>query len=336
MQTRTIVMTEAYHAECQVKDLDTELAPDQYLLEAAYTVISPGTEQAIYRDQFWSTLPATPGYGAVGKILEVGENVDTVSTGDTVFCYNNHSKHSIGGTRRPLCVVPVDDVSPQHAVFTRMAAVAMTAVRVSPPEIGDHVVVQGLGLVGQFAAQLYQLGGANVVAVDPSESRRVIARACGIDHTVDPAEGDVTAQVMDLTDDAGANVVVEATGVPALAHTATTFCAPRGEVVLLGSPRGEHVTDLTEFLDRVHLWGNGCVTLKGAHEWRYPIPKSGDYKHSIQRNCEIILDLIRSERLHVAPMITDVASPEDCQDMYQGLKDRPDDHLGVLFDWSEV
>ena len=334
MKTKTIVMTHAYNAELQDRELDDALGDDQILLEAAYTIISPGTEQAIYRDQFWSTLPATPGYGAVGTVQEVGSRVESVSGGDQVFCYNSHSKHSLGSSSRPLC--PFTDLDPKHAVFTRMAAVAMTALRVSPPEIGDRVVVQGLGLVGQFASQLYQLGGAKVLAIDPSASRRDIARKCGIEGVVDPSTGDITGQIRELTDGEGAAVIVEATGVPALAHTATTFAAPRGEVILLGSPRGEHQTDLTQFLDQVHLWNNGCVTLKGAHEWRYPIPKSPDYKHSIQRNCEIILGLIRDKKLLVDPMITDIANPTDCQRMYQGLKNEPDDHLGVLFDWSQV
>jgi 2-desacetyl-2-hydroxyethyl bacteriochlorophyllide A dehydrogenase len=334
MKTKTIVMTRAYNAELHDTEVDTKLGEKDILFEANYSIISPGTEAAIYRDQFWSTLPATPGYGSVGKVIDQGTSVDGLAVGDAIFCYNRHHKHSIGQADRVNC--KIGDLDPKRAVFTRMAAVAMTAVRVSPPEIGDWAVVQGLGLVGQFAAQLYQLGGARVIAIDPSPSRRAIAEKCGVENLVDPGAENVAEQVKALTEGEGAAVVVEATGVPALAHTATTFAGPRGEVVLLGSPRGEHQTDLTTFLDQVHLWGNGCVTLKGAHEWRYPIPISPDYKHSIQRNCEIILELIREGKLVVDPMITDVASPEDCQQMYQGLKDEPDDHLGVLFDWSKV
>ena len=334
MKTKTIVMTHANNAELQDKDLNDTLGEDQILLEATYTLISPGTEGAMYRDQFWATLPANPGYGAVGHVLDIGSGVEGISKGDQIFCYNNHSRHSIGSHKRPAC--PFSDVDPKHAVFTRMAAVAMTAIRVSPPEIGDWVVVQGLGLVGQLTSQLYQQGGAKVLAIDPSPSRREIARKSGVSRVVDPAVGNVTEQIKELTEGEGAAIIVEATGVPALAHTATTFAGPRGEVILLGSPRGEHQTDLTQFLDQVHLWENGCVTLKGAHEWRYPIPKSPDYKHSIQRNCEIILDMIRDGKLIIEPMITDVASPSDCQSMYQGLANEPDDHLGVLFDWSKV
>ena len=127
MKTKTIVITHAYNAELQDRELDDALGDDQILIEATYTIISPGTEQAIYRDQFWSTLPATPGYGAVGTVLEVGSDVEGVSGGDRVFCYNHHGKHSLGSSSRPLC--PFTDLDPKHAVFTRMAAVAMTAIR---------------------------------------------------------------------------------------------------------------------------------------------------------------------------------------------------------------
>ena len=58
--------------------------------------VSPHTEQAIYRDQFWSTLPATPGYGAVGKVVALGDGLDNVSVGDQIFCYNHHMPLSCG------------------------------------------------------------------------------------------------------------------------------------------------------------------------------------------------------------------------------------------------
>ena len=56
MKTKTIVMTHANNAELQDKDLNDTLDEDQILLEATYTLISPGTEGAMYRDQFWATL----------------------------------------------------------------------------------------------------------------------------------------------------------------------------------------------------------------------------------------------------------------------------------------
>ena len=47
------------------------------------------------------------------------------------------------------------------------------------PERGDRVVVIGLGLVGNFAAQLFQLAGARVLGLDIAARRLEVARACG-------------------------------------------------------------------------------------------------------------------------------------------------------------
>ena len=76
-------------------------------------------------------------------------------------------------------------------------------------------------------------------------------------------------------------------------------------MILLGSPRGEHQADVTELLNYVHLWPKGCVTLKGAHEWRYPRVRdnAGYVKHSIERNLEILLRLIAEERLKVRELV---------------------------------
>jgi threonine dehydrogenase-like Zn-dependent dehydrogenase len=67
--------------------------------------------------------------------------------------------------------------------------------------------------------------------------------------------------------------VVEATGLPAVAAKAAELAGKLGEVIFLGSPRGEHLGDITAVPNQVHLWGNGCVTFKGAHERCYPVKR---------------------------------------------------------------
>jgi threonine dehydrogenase-like Zn-dependent dehydrogenase len=133
-------------------------------------------------------------------------------------------------------------------------------------------------------------------------------------------------------------VVVEATGAPAVAEKAAQFAAKLGEVVLVGSPRGQHMGDITTLLNCIHLWGNGCVTFKGAHEWRYPVDRdpNGHAKHSIMRNVEILLGLIAEGRLHVKELLTHVLPPTECAKAYEGLRDKKDEYLGVLFDWTGV
>src|SRR5439155_13462024 len=65
-----------------------------------------------------------------------------------------------------------EQLDPRRAVLARMGQVAFTAVRLGNAELGDTVAVQGLGLVGNLAAQLLKLSGCNVIGLR-SEERRV-------------------------------------------------------------------------------------------------------------------------------------------------------------------
>ena len=274
-----------------------------------------------------------PGYGAVGEAVEVGRDVTGVKVGDRLFCYNKHAQYSLTSGTHPVIRLG-EAIDLRYAAFIRMAAVSMTSLRVSPPELGDWVAVQGLGLVGNFAAQLFNLAGARVIAIEPSDARREQAQGCGIQRVIDPTVQNLKEAVMEVTNGEGVSTFVEATGIPALVEPACELIAKQGELVLLGSPRGELQTDVTSLLNQVHLWGNGCITLKGAHEWRYPTLREPNVKHSIERNCELLAEMIEQDKLQVEPLLTHVVSPEDCQEMYQGLKHRPDEHLGILFDWG--
>jgi len=272
-----------------------------------------------------------PGYAGCGEIIGVGSRVTGFQPGDEVFAYTSHASHVKAGA---LCARMPDGLDPKLGVFARMASVAITALRVSEAELGDTVAVTGLGLVGNLAAQLFAMAGCEVIGIDLSHRRREIARQCGVRHVLDASE-DVAARVREITGGSLCATVVEATGIPSVAEKSASLAGKLGEVILLGSPRGKHQADLTDFMNQIHLWGK-CVTFKGAHEWRFPVQKddSGHAKHSLQRNIEILLRLIAEGRLQIAPLLTHVLPPSECVAAYSGLRDRKDEYLGVVFDWT--
>ena len=72
------------------------------------------------------------------------------------------------------------------------------------------VLVQGgAGAVGQYAIQLAALSGARVIATVSSTEKAAMARAAGAQVTVDYKTEDVVAGVMDFTDGAGVDRIVE-------------------------------------------------------------------------------------------------------------------------------
>jgi threonine dehydrogenase-like Zn-dependent dehydrogenase len=190
-----------------------------------------------------------------------------------------------------------------------------------------------MGLVGNLAVQLARLQGAFVIGVDLSEKRLARAAECGASSTL-RMNGLATATgLRALTGGVGVSTLIEATGISSVVPDILPFVSKYGELILLGSPRGQFDTNLTPVLNYVHLDPLGCITFKGAHEWRYPVHVDPFIKHSIERNSQIALNLIKSGSLKIEPMLTHTLRPEEAMKAYQGLKEQKDDYVGVVFDW---
>ncbi len=336
MKGKEIVFVKPWSTELRGMEFDRSSIGDEGVaIETEASVVSAGTELAILSGgESWAPLPYVPGYGAVGKIAATGKNVKGMKEGDRIFSYSKHASHAAAST---MCVRVPDNVSSAEAAMARIALVSITSLRVSEAQLGDFVVVYGAGLVGNLAAQLFTTAGCEVIAIDVSEKRLETARKCGVKHVL-KADGDLKARVAEITGGEMCRTGVEATGVPVVIPKTFDLAAPLGEVILLGSPRGEYQTDLTAFLNRVHLWGNpGCVTLKGAHEWRFPTEKGGHpyTRHTLTRNAEVIMRMISDGRLRVRELISHLLPPSKCQEAYMGLRNEKDVYTGVVFDWSK-
>lgn len=311
-----------------------DLGRDDALLRNQFTLVSAGTELAKLTGLQQVDYPFIPGNRAIGAVIAAGENVTDVAVGDLAFSHAPHASHAPASAFRIR--IP-EGVDPKEAALVGLAMVGMTAVRVGQVELGDRAAVIGMGLVGNLAAQLLQLAGADVIAIDLNAARLAAAHASGISQTIDATQEDVRDAVMAMTRERGVDVVVEASGAAQAAELAVSLTGRDGEgiVVLLGSPRKGHQTDLTPFLNHVHLWRGGSVMLRGAHEWRYPRYHSPYQKHSMARNAEIIFRLMLQDKLCTSPLITHTYRPAAAPEAYAGLQQQPDSHLGVLFDWTD-
>src|SRR5436309_9219259 len=79
------------------------------------------------------------------------------------------------------------------------------------------VAVLGCGPIGLFAVGVCRAAGARqVLAVEPNEFRRGLAKQMGADVIVDPTQQDPVDAVFEATDGHGAEVVLEMSGVPAV------------------------------------------------------------------------------------------------------------------------
>ena len=322
-------------AGLQSFDAPTITAPTDILIETAFSVVSAGTELACRAGiESWAPLPFCPGYGSVGKVVAKGDGVRDIELGQHVLTFGKHARHALA---EHIAVPVPEGLDFAEATVARMASVAITSLRASDAELGDFVAVIGLGVVGNLAAQLFALSGCEVIGIDLSARRREQARSCGIPHTLAP-DGDLAAQIAAITGGRMCGTVVEATGLSSVATgTAPALVGKQGEIVLLGSPRAPQQTDVTPFLNQLHLC-RPTSAVKGALEWRYPVRDDGEgfSKHSIERNVRQLLRLLAQGKLKAAPLITHRAAPRDCHAIYEGLANQKDVYTGVVFDWSGV
>ncbi len=329
-----IVFSDVDRVELESTRAQFDLDRDDVLLRNQFTLVSAGTELAKLTGLQQVDYPFIPGNRAIGEVIAVGDDVNDLSVGDLAFSHAHHVSHAPAAAFRTR--VP-EGVNPREAALVGLAMVGMTAVRVGQVELGDRAAVIGMGLVGNLAAQLLQLAGAEVIAIDLNAARLAAARACGLSQTINASQDDVYTALMIMSQDRGVDVVVEASGAAQAAELAASLTGRQGEgvVVLLGSPRKGHETDLTPFLNQVHLWRGGSVMLRGAHEWRYPRNHSPYQKHSMARNAEIIFRLMLQDKLRTGPLLTHIYKPAAAPEAYAGLQRSPDTHMGVLFDWTD-
>jgi alcohol dehydrogenase len=100
---------------------------------------------------------------------------------------------------------------------------------------GDVVVIVGAGPIGLAAVMTAKLySPSRVVVIDPAAPRRDAAKRIGADVALDAATDDVLEVVHSLTGGLGADVVMEAVGIPETFELATTLVRPGGTVANIG------------------------------------------------------------------------------------------------------
>ena len=336
MKTRELVVVEPGRIELQEADLDEGLAPHEILVETEHSIVSAGTEGAgftgLVRQMPFGDAgryPRGTGYGNLGRVLAAGSPDLGCAVGDRVLTFARHASHAKADAGRFALPVPSGPPG-EHLVFARMAGVSISALRSSSVQPGDAVLVIGMGLVGNLAAQLFRMAGADVAVADLSGQRLQRARQCGIERVIHPPGEDLVEAVREWTGGEGARITVEAIGVSEVIAQAVDCTARHGEVILLGSPRAPATFDATPMLLRIHL---EAIRMIGALEWRWPQHPT-ERTRDLDSNYRQLADWIAGGRLRVEPLLTHLVPPAQCQRMYDGLAHRREEYLGVVFDWS--
>ncbi len=151
---------------------------------------------------------------------------------------------------------------------------ALHAVQRGEITFGDTVVVQGAGPVGLCSVVLAQLQGASKVIVVGGPAHRLeIARAMGADVTIDIAEHSQEERlqlIREATNGRGADITIEATGVPIAVAEGLRFTRDAGTLVVVGqyTDHGSVTINPHTELNRPHLQVRGCWGSDFSHLYR--------------------------------------------------------------------
>ena len=282
------------------------------------------------------------GHEAVGTIEEIGSSVTRRRVGDRVlvscisscgacrFCRAGQYGqclggggwilgHRIDGTQAEYVRVPFADTStyaiPDGVTDEQMlmlADIGPTGYEVGVlngrVEPADVVVVVGAGPVGLSAIMGARLfSPMHIVAVDRAESRLLAAKAAGADVTTSASGADAIALVQNLTDGLGADVAIEAVGVPETFELCTAIIRPGGRVANVGvhgAPATLHLED---------LWIRNVTITTGLVD-TYSMPT--------------LIRLVKGGQLDMAPLITHRFPLDDLLQAYEVFADAG--HSGAL------
>ncbi|MDF2890511.1 MAG: Zn-dependent alcohol dehydrogenase [Clostridia bacterium] len=223
-------------------------------------------EQRIFKG-IMKRYPFAGGHEAAGIVVEVGRTVKNLKVGDKVaarmltncgecyYCRNGHENQCVisfkadihegiggpGGFAEYMMLDAkslykmADDLDLCHAALSEPLACCVHSINNANIELGNDVVVIGVGIMGAFHIQLAKMRGARVIACEVDDARLEIARKMGADILINSKEGDTIQKVKALTGGRGADVVFCTAALAQLAADSIQMVGKVGRVVMYSS-----------------------------------------------------------------------------------------------------
>ena len=266
--------------------------------------------------------PLPLGYCNVGKVVAVGRGVTEFVVGDRVASNGNHAEY-VCVPKNLVAKIP-DNVTDEEATFTVIGSIGLQGIRLLNPQLGECVVVIGLGLIGLVAAELLKANGCKVIGVDFDQQKVDIAKNKGI-YAINPKNGiDPVKYVEEITGGVGADgvlITASAKGDEVI-HQACLMSRKRGRVVLVGVIGLNMRRD--DFYKKELSFQVSCSYGAGRYDEEYE-NKGHDYplayvRWTEKRNFETILGAISSKILDVQPLITEEVELANYAEIYGDMR----------------
>lgn len=311
--------------------------PDQ-VKKVLTSLRQKGLKETVQTVQARLAEPSALGYSSAGVVAGVGEDIGEFSLGDRVACagagFASHAEMNF--MPRNLVVRLPEEVTFEAGSFVALGAIALHGIRTARVELGDHVAVIGLGLVGLLAVQQLRAAGCAVYGFDPDVGRARLASDLGADFAFSSAQ-ELDAAIRDRTRGRGADVVLvtAATQSNEPVQLAGELARDRAAVCVVGDvglhvPRGPYFEKELAFrISRSYGPGryDPSYELFGQE---YP---PGFVPWDERRNMEAFIDLLRRGAVRVEPLISATHAIGDAVKAYDRVK--KGDAIGVVLTYGE-
>lgn len=336
MNSLNIYFTGINQVECQTEPVG-DLTAGQVLIRADKSLISTGTELICLGGLYapnthwdrWIKHPHLPGYSMIGFVEALGDGVTGLQVGDRIAVPRNHRQRFVTPASE---LIPVPKpLSSEDASWFWLAMIAQNAVRRAQHQLGDAVVIVGAGILGQLVTQYVRLVGAReVIVIDPSEARLAMAKAHGATVTLPKTAQEAAADVMDLTEGKGAEIVYDITGLAPVLEAALPLTRTFGTLVLLGDTGDPSAQRLTgDVVTR-------GLRIVGAHANNPPLESNDHAYWSKKRIVELFFRYLARGDMQVHDLITHRFSPQNAPDAYRMLQTDRSSAMGVILDWTQI
>jgi len=277
------------------------------------------------------------GYSSAGIVL--ASSVEEFKPGDRVACagYAHHSELIF--VPRNLAVKVPENVSLEEASFIALGAIALQGIRQARINLGENVVVIGLGLIGLITVQLLKANGCRVIGMDISERNFHLAKEFGCDDVV-LFDSYAEKVVESFTNGYGADAVIitTATNSNEPMEKAISFARKKGRVVIVGVT-GMNIPR-TGFYEKELEITISCSYGPGRYDIDYE-QKGIDYpfgyvRWTERRNMEAIIQLLSGGKISFRKLITHKIPIEEgvrAYDIITGKAKEP--YIGILIEYNK-
>jgi L-iditol 2-dehydrogenase len=294
-----------------------------------------GTDLKVWRRGGHAKMLKPPtrfGHEAAGKIIALGEGVTDWQIGDQVVANNSapclscffcdRQEYSLcpnltwnNGTFAQYLRIPAPivahnllsipaDLDAELAAMTEPLACVLHGIDRSGFTPDSRVVVIGDGAIGLMFVAVMASQCRSVWLFGGNDSRLAIGQTLGADLTWNYHQVDIPKTVKDLTQGWGADIIIEATGVPSVWETAIACGRPGATINLFGGCPKD--TSINVNTDRLHY---SELTLKGVF-------------HNTPQHVRSALALLASKQIPFELLISDRRPLTDLARTFEDMKNR--------------